>query len=469
MKQVEILINPVRAQILTLDSGLVQILDNHFKYKDSKKLFGKKSKELIAKGLTDEYKHLFSTKTLRLPIGLVDEAIDLIKKEGFEVVIEDLRKKPEFDIPDNYDSVIEGSGKEFRYYQKECFDAILKKEKFNGVIEGATGFGKTLVFLALTRMIKGKILIIFPGVDLVFQTRKAAKKLGFTDVGLISGQSAILNKRVMLVNYQSMEKVNDFKEYTSVIVDEMHTAKANTLYNFLKKIPATLRLGFSATPYVPFKSHELDNALNKASFGEKIYVKKADALIKEGFLSKVNINFISIRKPYNISFDDHITAVEKGVVNNEYRNNIIIGLANKDKKKTLIMVERREHGQLLKDSIPESIYVNGDTEKQDREKIAESLNSGEVRVVISSRIWNTGVDIPELEKIIMAASGKSFYQCLQRVGRGLRKTETSDELEMWDFVDYTNKFLLSWSKMRWKVYRSENYPIKSVKIEEIIK
>jgi superfamily II DNA or RNA helicase len=474
MKDLDILVNHKESKVITLDSGLIQLIDNNFKYKDPNIAYSQKCRELIAKKLMDEYKHLFSVKKQTLPIGFLEELCILVRKHGYNPVIEDLREYPEFNVPKDYNDILKASSDKdtptkFRYYQEECFDAIFKGKKFNGVIEGATAFGKTLVFLALTRMINCRILIIFPGVDLVFQTKEKAEELGFTDVGLISGQHALLNKRVMLTNYQSLEKLDNPKIYKAVFVDEMHSAKASTLYNFLKKVPAAIRLGFSATPYVPFKAKALDNALNKAHFGEKIYVKKAKELMNEGYLAETQINFIRIREPYGLTDLDHMEAIDKGIVNNKLRNQTIKELATKDNKITLIILERREHGEILKEMIPNSEYVNGDTEKDDRAIMANLLNTGKVRVVVSSRIWSTGIDIPNLEQIIVAGSGKSFYRTIQIVGRGLRKPEGKEKLTVWDFIDDTNKYLYRWSKMRWTIYKTEKFDIKSVKIDEILK
>ena len=68
-----------------------------------------------------------------------------------------------------------------------------------------------------------------------------------------------------------------------------------------------------------------------------------------------------------------------------------------------------------------------------------------------------------------AGSGKSFYQTVQRVGRGLRKTKEKQELEVWDFIDNTNFHLKDWSQERWTIYTKEEYPINAVKLTEILK
>jgi superfamily II DNA or RNA helicase len=470
MNKIEVLINPVAIKVLTLDSGLIQLLDSKFKFKDNSLRYSTKIRELVRKGLMDEYKHFFSKKTCKLPIGFLKPLLEELEKQGYEVTIEDLREYPETTALDNYDNIFPGV--EFRYYQKEALDIILKDKKHNGIVEGATAFGKTLVFLTLCKLIKQRILIIFPGKQLVFQTYDEARKLGITDIGLVSGDSLIIGKRIMLVNYQSLEKMEgheNVKEFKTVIVDEMHTAKAATLYNFLKKIPASIRLGFSATPFKPGEKDALDNAFNRANLGDLIYVKKAAELMKEGFIATVDIKFVKIENPANDYFCNHIQAVDKLIVNNSYRNNIIKSICEMNDKKTLIIVQMREHGEILHKLIENSImYVHGDTGTELREEVRKQLDSGEVKRVVTTVVWSTGINIPNLERIVIAGSGKSFYQTIQRIGRGLRKTDDKTHLEVWDFADVTNKYLEEWSKDRWKYYKKESFPVEVVDLGKIL-
>ena len=54
------------------------------------------------------------------------------------------------------------------------------------------------------------------------------------------------------------------------------------------------------------------------------------------------------------------------------------------------------------------------------------LKSGKIQCVIATVSWVEGVDIPNLTCVINAGGGKSEIQTLQKIGRGLRKTETKD-------------------------------------------
>jgi len=475
-EQIVLMLNYVEIKVLTLDTGLLRKLDKFFTYRDPSTIHNKQLQTLKRQGAKIETDiKFFNLEEQTVPIGFLEELTILLEECNYKVTIQDLRDFPQITIPNDYDDLFKGikvkrddgayEEIKLRYYQKECLDAIVKEKNYCGIIEGATGFGKTLTFLTLCKMIPGRILIIFPGKQLVFQTKKVATDYRVPNVGLVSGESVLIGKRIMLCNYQSLEKLeayDDFSTFNTVIVDEMHTAKAATTYNVLQRLPSSIRLGFSATAFKIDKDDEslLDNARNKANFGEMIYTKPEHELIAEGFLSQLNINIIPITEPQDSSVINHMEAIDKLLVNNMYRNKIIKDLAEETDDITLIMVSRREHGEILSNMIKDCKYVHGETPMQDRERLRKELNLGKIKRCVNTSVWFTGIDLPNLKRLIICGSGKSFYQTIQRIGRGLRKTKTKLEVEVYDFDDQTNQsFLKKWSDKRIKYYLHKQYNV----------
>ena len=72
-----------------------------------------------------------------------------------------------------------------------------------------------------------------------------------------------------------------------------------------------------------------------------------------------------------------------------------------------------------------------------------------------STIFDEGVDIPEVNVLIIAAGGKSEVKTIQRIGRGLRKKKVGGVL-VFDFKD-ASKFLDRHSIDRIKVYQKEGF------------
>ena len=85
------------------------------------------------------------------------------------------------------------------------------------------------------------------------------------------------------------------------------------------------------------------------------------------------------------------------------------------------------------------------------------------QVLIASKIFDQGVDIPELDALILAGSGKSSARALQRIGRVIRGypgKKWANVIEFWDNA----KYLESHSSARLKIYKSE--PAFQIKIAE---
>ena len=91
------------------------------------------------------------------------------------------------------------------------------------------------------------------------------------------------------------------------------------------------------------------------------------------------------------------------------------------------------------------------------------MREGNTEVLIASKIFDQGIDIPELDALILAGSGKSSARALQRIGRVIRSypgKRWANVIEFWDNA----KYLESHSTARLKIYKSE--PGFQIKIEE---
>ena len=104
-----------------------------------------------------------------------------------------------------------------------------------------------------------------------------------------------------------------------------------------------------------------------------------------------------------------------------------------------------------------SEFVQGKTKSTDRLRIKAAINSGFLKVVVCSAVWVEGVDIPNLRAVINAAGGKSEKNILQKVGRGLRKTDDKDEVFIHDFFNPSHRFLIEHFAERLIIYMDNNW------------
>ena len=128
------------------------------------------------------------------------------------------------------------------------------------------------------------------------------------------------------------------------------------------------------------------------------------------------------------------------------------------RKSVLIQVKEVKHGDILNEMFGgAAVYLTGQDESEVRLKVKDLLKSKKVKVCLTSPIWDEGVDIPALDSIIVAGGGLSYTKAVQKVGRGLRKTEEKDTVEIIDFMDNCHKYLKKHSKERMKIYESKGW------------
>ena len=270
---------------------------------------------------------------------------------------------------------------------------------------------------------------------------------------------------VLLQKSQIRSLVRDCK---ALIIDEAHLAAIITEEIGTEAKNAYYRVGLSATPW------RTDNQEIRieGTLGRKIIELSASDLIERGFLVQpkifmVNCDYFEEAKTYQEVYSLNI-------VNNWERNYRIKQFAEELKansKPTLILVERKEHGDILESMIEDSVFVPGgdkgfddptDEEKNYRRRMLNAVENNDI-VLIATQWANVGVDAPKISCLILAGSNQSSVTTYQQVGRVLRcvgkdiedsKAYGKDCAIIVDF--YSNqKNLKTHSNMRKKVYKNE--------------
>jgi superfamily II DNA or RNA helicase len=148
------------------------------------------------------------------------------------------------------------------------------------------------------------------------------------------------------------------------------------------------------------------------------------------------------------------------------------------------MVDRIDHGvelerkmlttQILEDSsLSKSIhnpprpvfFIRGSTEIDEREKIRELMNErNDVIVIAVSKIFSTGINIPNLHNIIFASAGKAKIKIMQSIGRALRLHHTKTMANIFDISDNTKYGKIHLTE-RIKLYETEKYTYEKKEIQ----
>ena len=435
----------------------------------------------------DGYVRLFKNNSF--PIGLLPRIKYILEKQNVHYNIAD--KRPAIDYGDSL--VLDPkSGFEAREYQSEIADKCF--EKGMGVVKAATGSGKTFTLGLVVGKYNIKTMIYVIGVELLYQMKSTLERMypnleigligdGHCDVkdiniATIWSAASAFNKKIDVLDadltYDKKDIKNKLKVQKAIkeaqmfILDECQYAAANTV-QFIHKasINAKHRFLFSASPW----RDSGDEILIEAVGGNRIYDLPASNLIETGYLVRPEIHFLDVPvmrkvgKTYQEVYSNYI-------VNNDTRNDMIISAAKKlisSGKKVLILVVRVGHGNTLLKKMKDDYrvdFLDGQNTSKQRLETINRMKSGEIDVLIASKIFDQGVDIPQLDALILAGSGKSSGRALQRIGRVIRKHKGKDRAIVVDFYDNA-KYLRDHSEVRKKVYETEpSFIIKFPKLKE---
>lgn len=329
------------------------------------------------------------------------------------------------------------------YYQFEGAEAALKAQ--TGVIELPTGSGKTLVVAVLAANTVGlRMLYAVSDAVLAAKTRSTIEEeTGIAVSNDVSRGDVVcttLQKLYALLKKDRRRALKLLSRFEILVVDEGHQVPAATFASVCHAVPAFYRIALSATP---FSRSDKKSAPLLALFGGLIYRKTEGELEKQGFLPRGIFRMVRFEQP-PVFLGKWPEAYVAEVVRSDARNNLIANMAAAAAKPCLVLYQALDHGGPLARKISALGYrvekIDSRAPESVRTDLLNRLNRGEVDVVVASKIFNVGVDVPELGSVVIAAGYAAVTQTVQRTGRGSRKTATKKTYEVWDVLDWSPSY-----------------------------
>jgi len=411
-------------------------------------------------GYWDGKRHLFKRGSNTFPTGLLSRVRNVLELNKVEYTIVDKRICPVTKFKDYH---IEGF--ELWEHQVKAIEKGLKRGR--GIFDMSTASGKSVIAAALIKAIDRPTIIIVHSIDLLSQMRSYLEKYLSVKIGMIGAGKFELRDITVATFATLWSRRNDIKKLYSyfdiLIGDEIHKAGAKTNYYIMMQFRSFYRWGLSGSP---LDRGDNRNLMVIAVTGEPIYSIKSKEMIKRGLSKKTTVELLEVKDI--IEGDTWAEVYQRGIVDNHTRNTMIIRKTQQflnDDKQVLIFVRNLEHGKtlenmLIKEEISSAfIFMSGAKGRKLREETLEKFKGGELDVVIVTVIWQEGVDLPDLSRVIIASGGKSKIAAKQKVGRGLRLSAKNKDLRVVDFIDFGNKYLANHSLARLKIYKSEGYKI----------
>lgn len=438
----------------------------------------------------------------KIPIGLWSEVLEICEKYKLEVQIEGLERIiEEISLEDFTDWCNEFfSDKKFKPYDyqiKAAWNIIRFKYS---VLEIATSSGKTLIafiVLAYLKKVKGidKFLMIVPNTTLIMQGAEDFEEYGLEDVlgcelQMIHGGNK--NKKpsgLMIGTYQSLVKQDPsfYEGVEAVFVDESHQGSSKSIKEIISKCKdSKYRFGLSGT-FTNRKSAEyltIQQFLGplvmeispKFLFENKYATPVAIKVVKMDWLEedlKQKLNELKKSK-VDVEGNDIFNLERKLVVQSEKRLKFVVDFIKKTSKNSLVLFQSVADGygrriyDLLREvqADKEVFYIDGDTDPVQRDYFKSQMEKGNNKTLVASfGTLSTGVSIKNIHNIFLCESYKSEVLIKQSLGRGMRKLEGKEKVNIIDFVDDFSydgnmNYLLKHSFERIEIYKREKFDYK---------
>ena len=421
-------------------------------------------------------------------VNLLPEIIPILEKFNYDINLDDQR---DYSTTFEFSRVTEDSYKhiawpkghpaaeeamKLRDYQVEIINNFLANPQC--LQEVATGAGKTIMTAALSDAVTpyGRSIVIVPNKSLVTQTEKDYINLGL-DVGVYFGDRKEWGRQHTICTWQSLNvllkntkngtteddcTIGEFIEgVVCVIVDEVHMAKADALKTLLTGVMSRIPIRWGLTGTIPKEKFESVALL--VSLGPVISRLSASELQSQGVLAQCHVNIVQLED--HAEFSNYQSEL-KYLLEEPDRLKTIADLVRQVNAtgNTLVLVDRIAAGQALVEQLEDAVFVSGATKAKDRQDEYDEVAEATGKIIVATYgVAAVGINIPRIFNLVLIEPGKSFVRVIQSIGRGIRKAEDKDHVQIWD-VTSTCRFAKRHLTKRKTFYREANYPFTQEKL-----
>lgn len=363
-----------------------------------------------------------------------------------------------------------------RDYQVEIVNRFLTNPQC--LQEVATGAGKTIMTAALSHRVTpyGRSIVIVPNKSLVTQTEDDYINMGL-DVGVFFGDRKEFGRQHTICTWQSLNvllkntkrdtaeiTIQEFLEdVVCVIVDEVHMAKADALKTLLTGVMSQVPIRWGLTGTVPKEQFEFQSI--HVSIGPVINRLAAAELQDRGVLAQCHVNIVQIVD--HAEFSNYQSEL-KYLLEEPGRLDTMAELIQRvnETGNTLVLVDRVAAGEALVERLGDrAVFISGATKAIDRKEHYDEVAYADGKVLVCTYgVAAVGINIPRLFNVVLIEPGKSFVRVIQSIGRGLRKAEDKEYVQIWDITS-TCKFAKRHLAKRKIFYKEANYNFTLEKLE----
>ena len=360
-------------------------------------------------------------------------------------------------------------------------EKIIQKGEDKALLISATGTGKTYASAFAMRDLGFKrVLFLVHRNQIVKQAKKSFERVfGNTrTMGIVSGESRDFDKDYIFATIQTMSKEDIYSQYDksyfdAIVFDEAHHTSASSYKRIMDYFKPKFTLGMTATPdkrddqfagkniYELFNHQiayeiRLQEALEEDLLCPFHYFGITDIAMHDSEATYTNIDDFRY-----LTSDERVTRVMEQARYYGHSGNRVKGL---------IFCSRVEEAKELSKKFNErgwrTIALSGTNSEKERENAIDRLvmdtevnDKGESQLdyILSVDVFSEGVDIVEINQVIMLRPTESPIVFIQQLGRGLRKAKEKEFVVILDFIgNYTNNFMIPIALSGDRTYNKDN-------------
>jgi len=380
----------------------------------------------------------------------------------YSTIYSDLRKKGYIKIKTNIRHVrlTQNRGRvPLRSYQEMALREWVSVGK-RGIISLPTGSGKTYIALAAIEKLKLSTLCLVPTRILLHQWFENVKRYYAGPTGIVGDGKYEIHPITICTFESAYRYISRFgNKFDLLIIDEVHHFGSGLRDEILEMSTAPFRMGLTATPPEdPACINKLSSILGPQVFNLSIndlsgkylceyefYQFYSDLNEKErinyrreiqvftNFLRKKEINF-NVGSWSALAKIAHRTEEGRRALSSLRRATRIAGMTeSKIKALVKILSHHRDDKILIFTADRASVYyiagkfmlmpVTSDIKKAERDRIFKAYRDGKINTIVSCRVLNEGIDVPEASVAIITGGNMGYREHVQRIGRILRPGE----------------------------------------------
>ncbi|AET32601.1 DEAD/DEAH box helicase [Pyrobaculum ferrireducens] len=343
-----------------------------------------------------------------------------------------------------------------RPYQHEALKSWLKTKR--GVVVMPTGAGKTHVAIAAIAELREPALVVVPTVELVEQWRGRLWQFFPGRVGVWYGEEK-RESCITVITYDSAYAAVETlgNRYKLLVFDEVHHLPSPSYRQIAELSPAPHRLGLTATPERADGLHvdldwlvgpvvyrisasdirgvwtaDYDIEVVKVSLKED--EKRLYRELEGKYLSYLRKKGLKFKSPSDFQKLIYLSGRDRGarealeawhrmrqlLFETEAKVDAVGEiLARHRGSKILIFTEYTSLARAVSERylIP---LVTHDIPPQEREQVMAMFRRGELKAVVTGKVLDEGVDVPDVDVVVILGGTSSTRQFIQRMGRALR-------------------------------------------------